>query len=214
LETTLEAFVDLRDVASTPGGVKGNNMQIWIKATRWVVTVVLLAILPLPFGRLTIVAATPVQSEENSDVARLLADARDKAAILSRDADELEALTRSNVSWEGHAAMLDTIKSDVNDLAHIVEQLNAARSSASPWQQQAIDRMIPLMKELAANTTAAINHLRDNQIRPNSGPYPEYLTENRETAHELSDLISSVVQYGQARAKLEKLEQKLELASK
>jgi hypothetical protein len=62
-------------------------MQSWIKATRWVVTVVLLAILPLAFGRLTVVAASPVQSEENSDVARLLADARDKAAILSRDAD-------------------------------------------------------------------------------------------------------------------------------
>jgi hypothetical protein len=190
------------------------HMLISIAAGRFLVTGALLAASLLLFPVFTLGAATPVQSEENSEVARLLADARDKAVVLSRDADELEALTRSNVSWESHAAMLDTMKDDVNDLARIVEQLNAARSSASPWQQQAIDRMIPLMKELAANTTAAINHLRENQIRPTSGSYTEYLKANRETAHELADMISSFVQYGQTRAKLEKLEQKLEVANK
>jgi hypothetical protein len=190
-------------------------MRISIKAARWFLTLALLATLPVACARFTFTAiAQPVQSEENPDVTRLLSNARDKAAVLSKDADELEALTRSNVSWQSHAAMLDKVKDDVNDLARIIEQLNAARDSASPWQQQAIDRMIPLMKELASNTTAAINHLRENQIRPTSGSYTEYLKENSETARKLSDLISSVVEYGQARAKLDKLEQKLEVASK
>jgi hypothetical protein len=68
------------------------------------VTGALLAASLLLFPVFTLRAATPVQSEENSKVARLLADARDKAVVLSRDADELEALTRSKVSWESHAA--------------------------------------------------------------------------------------------------------------
>lgn len=152
-------------------------------------------------------------NEENAEVSRLLSDAREKAAVLSRDADEMEALTRSEVSWQSHAAMLDTMKEDVNELAKSVEKLNAARDSASSWQRQAIDRMMPLMKELASNTTAAINHLRDLQTRPVSAEYANYLKENSETARQLSDMISSFVQYGQIRAKLEKLEQKLEIGN-
>src|SRR4030088_3078291 len=158
--------------------------------------------------------ATSQNNEENTVVTRLLADARDKAAVLSRDADEMEALTRSDVSWQTHAVMLTTIKEHVNDLARTIEKHNTSRSSASPWQQQAIDRVMPLMKDLAANTTAAINHLNENKLRPTTGSYPEYLKENAETAHELSDMISSFVRYGDTRARLEKLEQRLEVGSR
>jgi hypothetical protein len=154
------------------------------------------------------------QNDENPEVSLLLEDARAKAAVLSRDADEMEALTRSAVSWQTHASMLDTMKEDVNELARDVERLTAARDKASPWQQQAIDRMLPMMRELAANTTAAINHLKEQPSRPTSPSYVEYLRQNAETSRELSDMISSFVQYGQTRAKLQRLEQRLELASK
>jgi DNA repair exonuclease SbcCD ATPase subunit len=148
--------------------------------------------------------------EENGEVSQILQDARDKAAVLSRDADEMETLTRSDVSWQSHASMLETMKDDVNDLAQDVQKLTAERDKASPWQRQAIDRMLPMMKELAANTTAALNHLKDLQRRPVSPEYANYLRQNSETSKQLSDLISSVVQYDQTRAKLEKLELKLE----
>ncbi|MGH9645062.1 MAG: hypothetical protein ACRD3Q_21875 [Terriglobales bacterium] len=157
-------------------------------------------------------SATP-QNQENPEVTRLLADAREKAAVLSRDADEMESLTRSEASWESHAAMLETMKEDVNDLAKTTEKLNAMRGSASPWQQQAIDRMMPLLRELASNTTAAINHLKEQKERPTSPSYAEYLRQNSETARELSDMVASFVRYGETRAELEKLEQKLEIGS-
>jgi hypothetical protein len=58
-------------------------------------------------------------------VTRLLEDAREQAAVLSKDADEMEALTRSDVSWESHAYMLDKIKEDVNNLGRTAESLKA-----------------------------------------------------------------------------------------
>ena len=122
------------------------------------------------------------QNNENPEVTRLLVEARDKAAVLSRDADGMESLIRTDASWQTHAAMLDEVKRHVNDLGRAAQKLEESRSSASPWQQQAIDRMMPLLKELAANTTAAINHLNENRIRPTTGNYPEYLKENAETA--------------------------------
>ena len=41
----------------------------------------------------------------------------------------------------------------------IIDKLTATRSSGSELQEQAVDRILPLLKELAANTTAAINYL-------------------------------------------------------
>jgi hypothetical protein len=118
------------------------------------------------------------------------------------------------MSWQSHAEMLNTIKEHINNLARTIEKLNSMRDSASEWQQQAIDRAIPLMRDLAANTTGAINHLNENKRRPTSGSYTEYLKENTETAHQLSDMISSFVRYGEPRAKLDKLEHRLEIASR
>ena len=154
------------------------------------------------------------QSDENPQVTQLLTDARDKAAVLSADADEMESLIRSDVSWQTHAAMLEQVKEHVNQLGSIAEKLQGVRNSAAPWQQQAIDRMLPELKELAKNTTAAIQHLNENKVRPTTGNYTEYLKQNAETAHQLSSMISSFVKYGQTRAKLERLEQRLEVASK
>jgi cell fate (sporulation/competence/biofilm development) regulator YmcA (YheA/YmcA/DUF963 family) len=169
--------------------------------------------LMLLVSTLLLVSALAME-QENAEVSRLLQDARDKAAVLSRDADEMEALTRSEVSWQSHAAMLDTMKEDVNELAKSVEKLEAMRNSASPWQQQAIDRMMPLMKELASNTTAAINHLKDLQRRPVAPEYTNYLRQNAETSKRLSDMISSFMDYDQTRARLADLEQKLELGGR
>jgi len=161
--------------------------------------------------------STPLsaQKQENPEVTRLLADAREKAAELSRDADDMEALLRSDVSWQTHADMLERVKEHVNQLGRIAAQLEQKRDSASQWQQQAIDRMLPVLKELAANTTVAINHLNENKTRPlQISSYPQYLKENAESAHNLADVISSFVKYGETKAKVEKLEQKLEIASR
>jgi hypothetical protein len=156
-------------------------------------------------------AVTP----ENPEITQLLTDARDKAAELSRDADEMEALIRTDVSWQTHAEMLESVKEHVNQLGRIAAQLEQKRDSASPWQQQAIDRMLPVLKELATNTTAAISHLNENKTRPlQTSSYPQYLSENAKAAHNLADMISSFVKYDETRAKMEKLEQKLEIASR
>jgi hypothetical protein len=173
---------------------------------------VLATFLLLLFSSRAVSAASP--HEENPEVSRLLTEARDEAAVLAKDADEMDGLTRSDVSWQTHAAMLETIKDHVNNLGKTMAKLNEERDSASDWQKQAIDRAMPLMKDLAANTTAAINHLNENKLRPTAGSYPEYLKENTETAQELSSMISNFVRYGETRSKLDKLEHRLEVASR
>jgi hypothetical protein len=63
------------------------------------------------------------QSDENPQVTQLLTEARDRAAVLSTDADEMEALIRSDTSWQTHATMLEQVKEHVNQLGSIAEKL-------------------------------------------------------------------------------------------
>ena len=146
----------------------------------------------------------------SAEVAAELDLAKQQAFELARDADEMTSLLRDNVSWETHADMLNRIRDHVNTMGKIVEKLESERDEASPWQQQAIDRMVPLLKAIASNTTAAIEHVNQNHVRPASEDYKDYLQENADTAHELADMISSFEQYDRTRTKLEKLQDKIE----
>jgi DNA repair ATPase RecN len=149
----------------------------------------------------------------NADVAAELDAAKAEAAELARDADEMTALIRNDVSWESHADALTRIKEHVNNMGKIVAKLESERDEASPWQQQAIDRMTPMLKEIADNTTAAIEHLNANHARPVSGNYKDYLEQNADTSHELADMVSSFEQYDRTRTRLERLQDKLESPS-
>jgi ketosteroid isomerase-like protein len=158
--------------------------------------------------------AEALENAENQDVRGLLNKAADQASVLDYDADQMTGLLHSDVSWQTHATMLTAVKAHVNNLGQTIAKLQAERSQASTLQRQAIDRSVPLLRELASNTTDAIEHLNRNQIRPVSGDYPEYLDANADTAHELARLIETTVEYGHTRTKLERLQDEIQIASK
>lgn len=149
--------------------------------------------------------------EESSQLAQTLEQARAEAAELARDADETESLIRSDVSWQTHAVALERVKEHVNNMGRIIQRLEQERSSGSELQELAVDRISPLLKELAANTTAAINYLNQNKSRPLSDPYTQYLKSNADTAHQLASTVSSLCEYEKSMAKIGTLKNKLEI---
>jgi hypothetical protein len=149
--------------------------------------------------------------EDNKEVLKLLEDIKAQAADLQRDSDELEAFTRSDTSWESHAQELELIKERINTIGKTISRLQNLRSSASPWQREAIDRIIPVAKKLASNTTAAIEHLNKEPLRIHEPQYQQYIKSNAEAAANLSALVRDFVEYGKTRTTLEAYERKLEL---
>ena len=144
-----------------------------------------------------------------ADVASLLQQAQASAAQLRRDATQMETFARSNPSWQSHAHQIDLIKGHINKSGQILAQLHDARSDASHWQQDAIDRITPLLQEMASNTTSVINHLNEHQGRTWTPDYQTYVRENATLAAELSSVISDFVAYDNTKDRIEKLEQKL-----
>jgi hypothetical protein len=149
-------------------------------------------------------------SKDSEEVSGLLADVKTEAVQLRHDADELKIFTHSKLSWGSHASKVEIIKEHVNNAGRLLSKLDDAKSTASPWQQQAIDQITPMLKELASNTTATIEHLNQRPQLLHTGPYANYVDANYEVASSLAELISDYVDYGKSKAKSEELASKLE----
>jgi hypothetical protein len=56
------------------------------------------------------------------------------------------------VSWESLAAKITAIQNHMNKVGETVAKLNQASTAHRPWQKTAIDRVTPLLQNLARNT--------------------------------------------------------------
>jgi len=149
-------------------------------------------------------------SKDSKEVSAILAEVKTEAIQLSHDADELKSFTHSTLTWESHAVKVEEIKRHVNNAGKSLSKLDGARADASAWQQQAIDRINPLLKELASNVTSTIEHLNQKPRLLQTGPYVDYASANYEMASNLAELVSDYVEYGKSKARSEELATKLE----
>ena len=161
---------------------------------------------------LMLTSITQAQNKDSKVITDLLKEAESHAILASVDAETLESYTRSHtVSWQSHAYRLRNVADHANDLIQDFNKLSSMRSEGSPWQQEAIDRVDPLLKEMADHLNTTIAHFRDNKHRINMPAFDNYVKANREYMGRTSELISSFVDYGQTRAKAIDLEASLDL---
>lgn len=146
--------------------------------------------------------AKAADAVESDQVSRALSDVKIQAFQLKADADQMETFTRSTVGWAAHTEAISKIKQDVNAMGRLLTKLQESRNSAAVWQRTAIDRIGPVARELASNTTAAIEHLNKNPQHLNSTAYQNYLEAIADSA---SNLAATTKQ------RLERLVTKLEL---
>jgi outer membrane murein-binding lipoprotein Lpp len=150
---------------------------------------------------------------DSEKVSKLLSEAKTMAFQVKEDATTMESFTYMNVSWESHKVAINQIKEDVNALGRQVEKLKAARSEASPWQQAAIDRITPFLDELGGYTDAILEHLNGTGRR-DFAEYKDFLEANADYSADLAAMIAEFVDYGNTKARLERLGAKLEIRPK
>ena len=180
-------------------------MKIARRQTRPFVMAALIAL----FTLLLSVTAYATKAE-SPQLTQLLADANDEAFELARDATDTQMLICTDENWVDHALMLAKVKGHVDNLALIIEKMSKAQKSGSELQQQAVEQMLPLVRQLSANTTAALNYLKQSKTRPTSETYTRYLEKNAETAHQLSSMIWSLIDYEKSMTEIEQPRSKLE----
>ena len=113
-------------------------------------------------------------TSDNPNVTVQLNSAKTLVAKIKTDATEMLSYARNTgLSWQTHAATLEKIKADVNTLQENMRGLQSHRTVASPWQQDAIDRITGLVNDLATNMNTTIDRLNKSKNRPTAPPYPE-----------------------------------------
>ena len=94
-------------------------------------------------------------------------------------------------------------KEHINAIGDRLERLQAIRHVASPWQQQAIDSIVPVAANLAKRTGDAIHHLNQN---PNHLWTPAYREHLQAIAERTDQMKKSVELHLELAATQEKLE--------
>jgi len=160
--------------------------------------------------------ATDTSSGSSQEIRQLLSQVKTEAITLEQDSDQLAVWTGAkHLSWESHATRLSTIKDHVNKAGELLTKLNEAREEgASSWQHQAIDRIYPILKELADNTEATINHLNDNRANIHFTAYQDYAKAGYDLAKELAALVSDYVEFGEHEEAFHSLQEKLSAAAR
>lgn len=141
---------------------------------------------------------------DSAQASKLLQQAKVSAAQLKTDSEEMESFTSNRLSWQSHATQINRIREHVNRSGKILAELHEARDGAEPWQQDAIDKITPMLQEMASNTTSIINHLSDNRHTWHP-EYTGYLKANAALASDLSRLINDSIDYGKAKSRTESL---------
>ncbi len=150
---------------------------------------------------------------DSPQISTVLSQAETNARLVADDADQLQSYTHNRLSWQSHAQQLEKMKAHVNDLIADVNQLKSLRAEGSPWQQEAIDQVDPLLQAMADHLSATIQHLNEHQSQVHMKPYQDYVHGNQVLAERTLGVIHDFVDYDKASAEADLLEQKLNLPS-
>jgi hypothetical protein len=166
------------------------------------------------FAVLLVAAVAPSASAESrrpngdaqAEVADRLADFKDGASQLRREAGTLDAQGRSRVSWQTHTYQLRTIKDRVNQLGMTLAELEALKLHASESQRMAIEHARPHLASVAQSTTQAFELIKDNRGSIHFPQYGEAVSDIYGHAEGLHMKLNAILEYEDAKARLDTLE--------
>lgn len=105
---------------------------------------------------------TVVDLAKETQAKKTLKQAQASAAAVADEADELKRIANPMLSPGWHLDKLTALKSEVNRMGQEISSLRAERESLAPWQQQAVDEVLPLLQATATNTASAIEYFNEN----------------------------------------------------
>ena len=153
------------------------------------------------------------QNKDSAAISELLTQVKTHASLANDDAATLDSFTRSGVEWTTHGSQLNLMREHVNNLITDANEMISLRHEGSPWQQQAIDRIEPLLPVIADHLRNTINHLNENRSLVHMKPYRDYVRANQNMIENAYQVINTYASYAQATAKADALEKQLELPS-
>jgi len=127
-------------------------------------------------------------------------------------ADTLTTFTDNpDMSWEAHASQLSSLKAEINDMGGKLCRLETIRRVVAPWQQQAIDRVAPVVQLMADNADDAIRYVSTNEGRFWVPTYKAYTTNLYNEAIQVDHDVQRLQEYAKVQAQNRELQESLHM---
>jgi len=130
-------------------------------------------------GRLSVIAlalmvptavAIAAPPSDSTTIAKLLQQAKTDAALANEDAEFLVSNAQSNLDPRMHAQYLRMVREHAAELFRDYYQLQAIQNKGTPQQRAAIDRLDPLLRDMATSLTTTLQTFNSHPARSNM-PY-------------------------------------------
>ncbi len=139
------------------------------------------------------IAAKTIGSAAVAQKAReTLKDLRLSASTAAGLAERLQMLAENpEVSSDTHYTSLMDLRHDVNTMGKEVAALEAQRSALEPWEQDAVDKVVPLLKETAQNTQSAILYFNANRAHLWTAAHKDYNENVERDSNEIAKTLET-----------------------
>jgi hypothetical protein len=149
---------------------------------------------------LAILLALAAQAQTQPQVSPRLSEVKNLVTLLKSDMATLDFLAHAGTGSEAHASIFNLYADRINALRRQADELETNRKNGTAWQQVAVDRIVPVMKELAASAEAAVRAANSNGNRPGK----DYFQLNSDLADELSTVIAAWADYAKTKDDLDR----------
>jgi hypothetical protein len=127
----------------------------------------------------SISSAFAVKPNPSTEISILMGQARADAVQADKDVTALETYSMANIPWQVHFLRLEEIQVDVSNLSKDVSQLKVIADKGTPSQQDAINRLDLLVRNMAFNIHATIKYLNQNHSTVNMPVFTDRVRANR-----------------------------------
>jgi hypothetical protein len=146
-----------------------------------------------------------------TEASGLLKEIKPLSGKLENDTNTLESFKRQpTLSWQSHSHQLNLAREHINGIGGRLDRLQATKSELAPWQQRAIEEIVPVAADVAAHTESAIQHLNDNRRYLFAPVYTDHLTSISERSGDLNESVDAFLEFGDTSDKLDRTQNKLD----
>ena len=144
---------------------------------------------------------------------KTLTRAQASAGAVADEADQLRRIADLMFSPDSHRDKLTALKGKVNRMGQEISSLRAERESLAPWEQQAIDEILPLLQATAENTESAIEYFNAHGDRLWMGTYRDYADHIWQGSDQIAKILKNYLKYDTLRDQEVYAEERLRAAS-
>jgi hypothetical protein len=145
-------------------------------------------------------AKTPGSVSVAQEARETLKELKVVAAKAAGSAERLEMISRNpNISSDSHFTPLQDLRQDVNTMGQEIASLEAQRDSLDPWEQAAIDKVVPLLQEAAGNTQSAIHYYNQSHLYLWGPDYHSYTAKVERDSDQIAQTLKTYLKYEDVR---------------